>query len=196
MADYSTIKGFTIQELAADPYTSKAAAGTWSAGNNMNVARSRIAGCGIATAGLAIAGVNGGPQVTDVEEFDGTCWSADSNVNQAREAGAAATNAPTTSTLFFGGNAPPIGQADLTESWNGTTWTEVADLLGARSGGGGAGNSNTSALYFGGESPVVASSESYNGTCWTETADLNTARAYVPGVGLNTAALAIGGQIQ
>ena len=36
MADYSTIKGFTVEALATDPYTSSAAAsGTWASGNAM-----------------------------------------------------------------------------------------------------------------------------------------------------------------
>ena len=46
MADYSGIKGFNIRSFATDPYTSVAGAGTWAAGNALNTARSRIAGCG------------------------------------------------------------------------------------------------------------------------------------------------------
>ena len=32
MADYSTIKGFTVQSLASDPYATSIAAGTWASG--------------------------------------------------------------------------------------------------------------------------------------------------------------------
>ena len=89
MADYSTIKGFTVETLSSDPYTSIAGAGTWAAGNNMNTTRSRLAGCGISTSGLGIAGVNGGPQVDNVEKFNGSTWTEIADVNTAREAGAA-----------------------------------------------------------------------------------------------------------
>ena len=39
MADYSTIKGFTIQSLASDPVTGVAGGGTWASANNLNVVR-------------------------------------------------------------------------------------------------------------------------------------------------------------
>ena len=192
MATYSGIKGFTIQSLASDPYTSTVAAGTWASGNALNTARSRIAGCGVETSGLAIAGVNGGPLVANVEKYNGTSWTEIADVNTAREAGAAATNSPSATTIFFGGNPGPLGTNS--ESWNDTSWSATAALNTAKGGVGGVGNSSTSALKFGGE-PVAALTESWNGTSWTEVADLNTARAYCSGAGIVTAGLCIGGQV-
>ena len=199
MATYSTIKGLPVQALASDPAITRVGTGTWASGGALNTGRSRIASCGTPTTGLAIAGVNGGgvPQHKLVEQYNGTGWTEITDLNQEREAGAAATNSPATSTVYFGGNAANIpGQANHTESWNGTSWTETANLNDARSGLGGAGISNTSALAFGGEGGVTANTESWNGTAWTEVADLNTAKAYVAGVGINTSAFCIGGQIQ
>ena len=197
MADYSTIKGFTIQSLASDPYLSPVGAGTWASGNPLNTARSRIAGCGILTAGLAIAGVNGGPQVAIVETYDGTSWVEGANVNQAREMGTAANQAPATSTVFFGGSASPIpGQANHTEIYDGTSWTEVANMRDARSGMAGAGNSSTSALSAGGEGAITTNTESWDGTSWTEVNNMNIQRAFCSGAGLVTAALAMGGESQ
>ena len=51
MADYSGIKGFTVQTLAADPYASTVAAATWASGNNANVTRGAVAWTGTLQAG-------------------------------------------------------------------------------------------------------------------------------------------------
>ena len=40
MADYSTIKGFTVQSLATDPSLPGVAGGTWASGGNLNTTRS------------------------------------------------------------------------------------------------------------------------------------------------------------
>ena len=60
----------------------------------------------------------------------------------------------------------------------------------------GTGASNTDALVFGGYSTAYESlTETWNGTNWTEVNNLNTARAaFVGETGVNTAALAFGGQ--
>ena len=52
MADYSTIKGFTIQSLASDPYTQAGAGGTWASGGALNTPAYRSTGAGTLTAGL------------------------------------------------------------------------------------------------------------------------------------------------
>ena len=39
MADYSTIKGFTVQSLSSDPYATGAASGAWSSGGALNTGR-------------------------------------------------------------------------------------------------------------------------------------------------------------
>jgi hypothetical protein len=52
----------------------------------------------------------------------------------------------------------------------------------------------TAALVFGGNiPPAVGNTESWNGTAWTELNDLNTARSDLGGAGIQTAALAVGG---
>jgi hypothetical protein len=63
MAEYKGIKGFKVQYLSADPsdpnigqtwynstskdlkYTGATAAGAWATGNNLNTARTSLAGC-------------------------------------------------------------------------------------------------------------------------------------------------------
>ena len=41
MADFSTIKGFTVQTLADDPVASLVSGGTWASGNTLNTAKQR-----------------------------------------------------------------------------------------------------------------------------------------------------------
>ena len=38
MADYSTIKGFSVETLASDPYATAVSAGTWSSGATLGTA--------------------------------------------------------------------------------------------------------------------------------------------------------------
>ena len=62
MANYSDIKGFTVQTLSTDTIANQAAGGTWASGGNMNSGKyAGIGGAGTQTAGLAFAGANATP---------------------------------------------------------------------------------------------------------------------------------------
>ena len=62
MADYSTIKGFTVQTLASDPYASEMLAGTWASGNAMNTGRDVLGASVMApTSATLAAGGNAPP---------------------------------------------------------------------------------------------------------------------------------------
>jgi hypothetical protein len=72
MSEYKSIKGFSIQNLSADPVntnegqvwynstsgslksSSLVTAGSWASGGNLNTARGYLAGAGTQTAGLRI----------------------------------------------------------------------------------------------------------------------------------------------
>ena len=84
MADYSTIKGFTIQTLASDPYTSAVSSGTWASGNVMNQARANLGGCGTQTAGLGFGGYKPGSATNETEKYDGTTWTEVGDLNTPR----------------------------------------------------------------------------------------------------------------
>ena len=122
----------------------------WTEGNNLNTARSESVGTGIVTAALCIGGY---ALITNVESYNGTCWTETStDINQARASmGGSGTS---TSCIIFGGKfGSPEAVTALTESFNGTTWTEVADLATARQEAGCAqspSTTNTSAMYIGG----------------------------------------------
>jgi len=165
------IKGFTVQNLAADPLPLAQAqaadpyAGTWSSGGALNTARSNNSGLGSQSAAVAVGG-SGTPNA--VELYNGTSWSEIAEINTGRQY--TASGGTSTAGITFGG----YPSTAVTEIYNGSAWTEVADLTTGRSGLGGCGTT-TSALAFGGISKT-AKTETWDGTSWAEVADLNTAR--------------------
>ena len=76
MADFSKIKGFTVQTLATDPYASAQASATWAAGNAMNTGRDGFSSFGIQTAAIAAAGYQTPTVKDETEQYDGTSWTA------------------------------------------------------------------------------------------------------------------------
>jgi hypothetical protein len=114
MAEYKGIKGFKVQYLSADPsdpnigqtwyndtskdlkYTSVTTAGAWATGGNLGTARTRGAGAGTQTAGLAIAGFTTSPTGA-TEEYNGATWTTGGTMGTARAtlAGCGYTNSST-----------------------------------------------------------------------------------------------------
>ena len=83
------------------------------------------------------------------------------------------------------------------EYYDGSSWTEVADLQNAVNSMGAASQGTpSSALIYGGYSSPGPSNrtEEFDGTSWAETANLNTSRSAPNGSGIQTAALASGGE--
>jgi hypothetical protein len=214
MATYKQIQGTAVQNYTNDPanpvkgqlwyndtansfkYSSISTTGSWSTGGDLNTARDDLGGAGIQTAALGFGGFSP-PYQALTESYDGTSWTEVNDLNTARRTGG--SNGTQTSALYYGGQPTPTGSI-ITESWNGTSWTEVNDLnrnLAYYLAGAGA--DNTSALAFGGGTdnpvPVTSETELWNGTSWTEVNDLNTARAELAGAGIQTAALAFGGDL-
>ena len=193
MADYSTIKGFTIQSLATDPYASEVLAGTWASGGVVNTARSATAGSGTQTAGLIAGGGPGFPKKGETEKYDGTSWTESGDLTTARENIAlVGTQTASLAVGGYGNPAPTQAYLDVTETYDGTSWTEVADLNSARAASAGAGTT-TAAIIAGGTSPNVALSEKWDGTSWTEVNNINTTRSYFIGGGTSTAGIVMGG---
>ena len=152
---------------------------SWTEVNDLNTARSLfITSCnGTQTAGLAGPGAS---QQQIVETWDGSSWSevAETNTNVYLRGGTG--NAPSTSTMLFGGGYPRNAN---TEIWNGSCWTEVAELNTARTDAGGAGNSITSAIAYGGRGDTGSPNskeltESWDGTSWAEVADQGNAGTF------------------
>ena len=193
MPTYKGIQGYTVQKLSEDPtslgevvgqlwYNSGtgkfkvavAAAASWSAGGNMNTTSRNRGGGGTLTAGIVFGGF---PYTTNVEEYNGSTWTAKTALAVARQ-GICGVGQTNSAILAVGGyNAPPTGFYAGNESWDGTAWTEIANILTGRKTMGGAGT-NIAGLIFGG-ADVAANTdvtEKWDGTSWTEVGDLNTPR--------------------
>ena len=212
MADYSSIKGNRISYLDSDPTLSSANEGqvwynsatgglkglvqikAWSAGGNMNTARSGGSGSGSQTAALSFGGTDTpGARTTATESYSGYVWTTSPNsMNTARaNLGAAGTQ---TATLAFGGviGAPTFASQSATESWNGTSWTtSPATINTARYSLAGFGT-QTAAVAAGGTTGTET--ELYDGTAWTSNpTGLNTSRRAMGSAGTQTAGLVFGG---
>jgi len=193
MSKYKEIKGFKVQTLASDTAASVAASGSWASGGTMNTARSDLAGLGIETSAMAVAGYASTGTQSAVETYDGSSWTEITELNAARNSlgGFGATN---TASIACGGRSPTVAN---TESWNGSAWTEVNNMNVARfamniSGAG----TQTSGLSSGGEGPAGQDTvEVWDGTNWTAAgAELNTTRAQGSASGQSSSsAAAVGG---
>ena len=167
---------------------------SWTETTNTNSAKGAGGSAGTSTAGLAFAGVPGGPMATN-ESWNGSAWTELADLNTGRKNGGS-SGVLNTAALYFGGESPST--VAVTESWNGSSWTEVGDLNTARSELAGIGSS-TLALGAGGfvlPSTYKADVELWNGTSWTETTNIPTAhREYGKGAGLsNTSGVIFGGK--
>jgi hypothetical protein len=202
MADYITIKGYTVQNRTADTKATGVAGASWSSGGDLNRGlAAEIQGAGASnTAAIATGGQTGGPPYViqaKTEQYNGTAWTEVADLNLARKAAAGAVASPSSNSLYFSGGSGPLPSwSATTEAWDNSSWTEVGDLNSARNGAGGAGSSNASAICISGEIPnnsQTVNVEEYNGSSWTEIANVNDARRYGVGLGTATAGLYVGG---
>ena len=120
MSEYRTLFGKAVKALASDPTDAGAegqiwyntttgsfrtvlATAAWSAGGDLSTARRLSGGAGIQTSALAIGG---NPNIAATESYDGTSWTAVSDLATGRN-NIAGTGSSNTSALAFGGNIPP-----------------------------------------------------------------------------------------
>ena len=168
---------------------------SYTEGDDLNTARSYLAGFGTQTAGLAAGGAPG--QKSETEEYNGTSWTEVTNFNTAR----AQLHGWGTQTAgaIVGGAEPSLSAK--TEQYDGTSWTEVGDLSTARDFLASAGADSTAAIAFGGgTAPVTAATEEWNlsistttAAAWASGGNLNTGRINVSMGGTQTAGIVLGG---
>ena len=212
MAEYSTIKGWTIPTLSSDPpspvegqiwYNSTSndikcqsyvlGSGVWSSGGGMVNARLDCGAAGIQTSGLAIGGQTT-PTDNYTEKYDGTSWTETGDLNAGRGYEACFG---TQTAAVCGGGAPVNPSGDLTEEFNGTGWTvgniaPIKTYAQMRCGTQTAGLQGSGGFYP--EAPFYGTeSITYDGTNWAETGDINTGRVYTAGGGIQTSAVLAGG---
>jgi hypothetical protein len=199
MATYKEIKGVTVQTRDSDPVEF---VGSWSSGGSLNTQRYRFGGATNATqsAGLVFGGFGSSPY-GQTEEYNGTAWSEQNDLNTGR---AASTGGGGTQTacITAGGYNPagsPQYNTVVAEEYDGTSWTEVNDLNEGRIDCSTFGSSTAALLTGGGEAGggpgTVTSVESWNGTSWTETTDIPTATQEHASLGTSTAGLIWGGSV-
>jgi hypothetical protein len=196
MAEYKGIKGFKVQTVSTDPAASAIAGGTWASGGNLNSSRSNAGGAGIQTSALMVGLDNASPNPGNVEEYNGSAWSEQTDLTTGRNAKAFGANAE--AVLAVGGYDPAIATGSTkTEIWNGSGWTEVNDLNVKREAMGVFGIYTAGLIATGferGSTPArPANVESWNGTSWTEVNNVNTARSGITGSGLQTSGIISGG---
>ena len=194
MAKYSDIKGFTVQTLSTDTIVSQIAGGAWASGGSMNASRSNAGGAGIQTSALMVGLDNASPNPGNVEEYNGSTWSEQTDLNTGRNARAMGANAE--AVLAVGGYDPAVSTGSVnTESWDGSSWTEVGDLNKKREAMGIFGIYTAGLIASGLERGVgrPADVESWNGSSWTEIANVNQGRSSIIGSGIQTSGIISGG---
>jgi len=175
---------------------------SWTAVNNMSrtptgspYLSAYISGSGTLTAGWAAGG--GYPTAsTNVENYDGTTWTASAVLPATR--GGGNSSGPQTAGLYFAGTtgSPPRGVLATTYEYDGEGWTAGGDLNTARTNAGSTGptGSQTAALSFAGNKPSFTSkTEEYNGSSWTEVNFYPTSSSYVGYAGSQTDAIGFSG---
>ena len=151
---------------------------TWTVANVMSTSRYGMMSSNVGTQTASLA-IGGGPYTTNVEEFDGTNWSLQSNIPTASDA--QTRYGITTAAVAAGGGPQPVIGTKVFQG-DGTTWTATPDMASPRAGQGGAGT--TTAGVIGGAGPFTTNTEEYNvGTtvvvpgAWASAPALNTARS-------------------
>ena len=150
---------------------------TWTTSGTMTTARYGMMGSHVGTQTASLA-IGGGPYTTNVEEFNGSSWSLQSNIPTASDA---QTRYGTTTAAVAAGGGPRPAIGTKVFQGDGTTWTATPDMGSSRSTVGGAGT--TTAGVIGGAQPFIGDSEEYNVAdtivvpgAWASGGALNTGR--------------------
>ena len=146
MADFSTIKGFNVQTLSADPpapgvgqvwYNTttgtmkgygQVGTAAWAAGGSTPSSLYASGMSGTQTAAILYGGLPG--DVTTTSLYNGTAWTASpATLGLGRSKMISAGCGTQTAAQVAGGEYPASPYyTGNTEQFNGTSWTEVADL--------------------------------------------------------------------
>jgi hypothetical protein len=204
MSTYEQLRGARLKFLDQDPanasngqvwYNSTTGkdrvlgigAAAWSSAPAMGTARKESIGFGTQTAGVFCGGVTP-PFTTAVEEYNGTGFTAGTNMPANKGVGVGAGTA--TAGLVSNGEPPP---STSTFHYDGSAWTTHGAMPASRRfimgfglqtaaiGAGGMGTANSNNSY------------EYDGSTWTTLPNINTARRAGGGTGSTTAGIIYGG---
>jgi len=170
----------------------------------MATTRAALSGTGTQTTALGAGGYTTAPGSSNATEewnvastiITGAAWASGGSMNTGRYSMGSAKSGTQNANLVWGGTtpSPPYGTT-ATESYNGTTWTNLPATYPITTDSMAGLGSQTAALGAGGAIyPNVSNNSSgFNGTTWTTLGNINTARRNLTGIGLQTAALIMGG---
>ena len=184
--------------------TNTITAAAWASGGALPTPNGTTSGGGPQTAAVQASGAD---DTDAAAEYDGSSWTAISNLSTGRYGCGSSSRGSQTAMIIFSGS--PNGNAPnttATELWNGSSWTSggaFASPNGKRNlvGGG----TSTAAVSIGGYSHAPdavngypLSTYLYDGSAWTTASPYNsgpnTGQERLSGGGPSTAALKIGGQ--
>ena len=150
---------------------------SWTAGGNLNTARSSMTRAGTQSATMCGGGSNyggssGSYSMNNCEEYNGTAWS---NVNNLLR-GVQDTEGDGTQTAAWscGGYQHPNNNPTNSMNYDGTTWTGGGTLNTGRQYCNGCGL-QTAGLIVAGRHDYSATVEEYDGTSWSAGANVHTA---------------------
>ena len=215
MATYRELHGKAVKTVTTNPsddaaegqiwfnstdntFKSAIVGAAWSSGGPLGTGRYLSGSLGTQTAGVQIAGQIPPGNIANVEHYNGTGWSEETNFPSA---GSSMSGAGTqTAGIAYGGNTP--SQTANAFDYNGTAWTAANSLpytanniascglaktsvIGAVGRDGSSGNSGTN------------KSVTFDGTNFANGPNINTTRMFnnSSGAGTGTAALIVGGFI-
>lgn len=179
---------------------------TWTNSPTLGTARYGLGGAGDSSgSALAFGGQNnGGTTYSLTEEFNSStntitvaAWASGGNLNNTISQGAG--TGTQTAAIVAGGINPGSTPINNSESYDGSSWTNSPTLGTARTALSSAGTApSTASLVFGGylgpPYPNMSNAtEEYNGSSWSEQNNLSAGRYGIYGFGIQTAAVAAGG---
>ena len=143
-----------------------------------------VGGFGLQTAAVAVTGDNGSTKLTNVEEYNGTSWSEEGDINTVRGNGAGC-GIQTAALMISGATAPLTVNV---EQYDGSSWTEIANVNTARTSVPVGFGTVASAIFCAGGTPSPSAlTEEWNGTSWSEVADLPAGYRFSQGAGTGAA---------
>ena len=212
MTDYKTIFGKKIKFLTSDlsaaegegeifysntdsKFKTAVASAAWSAGSNVNTARSYGGSAGTMTANVFFGGEIYPNPNASTEEYNGSGWSTSNNMNVGR--GSIGGFGIQTAAVAVAGTHPaPSDIVANVEEYDGSSWTAGNNYPASVTNSNGSGTL-TAGIQMGGHTATANqdASNEYDGTNWTSGGDMNSARNALMAAtqGTQTATLAAGG---
>lgn len=167
---------------------------SWSGGGNLPVGREGVGGTGTQTAAFAVAGSDGTSpaSLTSSDDYDGSSWTSSGTVGTAMSYHTA-FGTQTAGFVAGGRGNFPFPKLTNTYTYDGSTFSSSTALPAGTDFLSSAGTSTAGIVFLGRSPSENSNSFEWNGSSWTAGGSLGTARYSAGGLGIQTAALAIGG---